>query len=474
MPSEAPLYGDLSIQEKILLARGGSLSTEEPRLDVLVALTQDADAEVRQTAQETLDRLTDEDCARLLEEPKSDSSVAKYFLEVAHYRPGLLPLLLSHAATPPEAVVALATRADTGIISQLLTQLDQLKTPVLVALKDNPAYQDWQQRARASNAALFRHRSIDPLEERVRMDGQKRLAELISDAQGEDTAASKEAAAALSSMSDEECLDVLAAVNLDVSVARYYLAAANVRPALVPLLLGHPDTPSDAIVGLASAAGPEIVLTILDQLDLLKTPALVALKANPTYLLWQKQPPPQGYVLEVDLLDLLIQEMETEKPPTVEELEAVFSDAGMAGAEEDVSAKGGMVSKISRMKVAQRVKLALLGTREERSLLIRDTSRVVYRAVLGSPKLTDSEVEGFAMLKNVSQDVLRLISMSRKFMKNYPVLKNLANNPRTPIDVSLPLLNRLLANDLRAISGSREVPETLRKMAQKLIHSRTP
>ena len=472
MPSEAPLSGDLSTQEKLLLARAVPLSTGEPRLEVLIALTKDPNEEVRQAAQDTLDRLPDTDCARLLAAPSIDSSVTSYYLHPSHYRAALLPVLLNHPASPPEAIAELAAKADTATISQLLAHLDKLKTPVLVSLKENPAYLDWQKRAQASNAALFRHRMIDPLEEEVRIHGQKRLAELISNVQSEDAETSKEAAGALRSLSDEECLDLLAAVSLEQPVARYYLATTNVRLALLPLLLGHPDTPQDAIVTLAGEAGPEIVPIILDQLDLLKTPALVALKANPTYLHWQKQPPKEGYVLEVDLLDLLIQEMETEKPPTVEELEKAFADVGDSREEED-SEKGGLVRKIARMKVARRVKLALLGTREERAMLIRDTSRVVYRAVLSSPKLTDAEVEGFSMQKNVSQDVLRMIAMSRKFMKNYGVLKNLANNPRTPIDVSLPLLNRLLANDLRALSGSREVPETIRKMAQKLIRSRT-
>ena len=473
MRSEPPLFGDLSDQEKVILARGDSLSSEEPQLEALIALTNDPDEEVRITAQETLDRLPDTDCARLLSLPSNDSSVLRYYLTPSHYRSGLLPVLLSHPAAPAEAIADLAANADTAMISQFLAHLDKLKTPVLVALKKNPAYLDWQKRAQASNAAMFRHRAIDPLEERVRVDGQKRLVELISSAQGEDTEASKEAAEALRSLSDEECLDLLASVSLEEPVARYYLAAPNIRPALLPLLLGHPDSPEDAIVALAGSAGPEAVQIILDQLDLLKTPALVALKANPTYLHWQKQPPPQGYVLEVDLLDLLIQEMDTEKPPTVEELERAFTDAGVSTGDSAGASKGGLVTKIARMKVAQRVKLALLGTREERAMLIRDTSRVVFRAVLGSPKLTDAEVESFSMQKNVSQEVLRLISMNRKFMKNHVILKNLANNPRTPIDVSLPLLNRLLANDLRALSGSREVPETLRKMAQKLIRSRT-
>ena len=124
------------------------------------------------------------------------------------------------------------------------------------------------------------------------------------------------------------------------------------------------------------------------------------------------------------------------------------------------------------MKVAQRVKLALLGSREERSLLIRDSSRVVIRAVLASPKLSDSEAEGFASMKNVSQEVLRLISMSRKFMKRYIVVKNLVMNPRSPLDVTLPLLNRLIIQDLRSASNSKDIPDTLRKMANKLVKTR--
>ncbi|MBI3933714.1 MAG: hypothetical protein HY316_03425 [Acidobacteria bacterium] len=472
MLREPQLAGDLSIQEKILLARGGGLGSEDPRLDVLVALAADSSEEVRQAARQTLERLPDADCARMLAAPTLDDTVVRYFLEPSHFRPALLPLLLNHPKSSQEAIAGLAALAGTELISLLLTHLDLLKTPVLVALKGNPAYLDWQKRALASNAALFRTGTLDPIREKERIAGQKQLAVLVSIAGGKDAEASRGAAETLAGLSDEECLDLLAAITLEEPVARYFLNAPSIRPALLPLLLGHPDTPQDAIIALAGSAGPDIVPVLLDQLDLLKTPALVALKENSTYLLWQKEPPAQGYVLEVDLLDLLIQEMETETPPTVEELEAAFSEVDVTGKAEE-GEKGGLVSKIARMKVAQRVKLALLGTREERSLLIRDSSRVVFRAVLGSPKLTDAEAEGFATLKNVSQEVLRLISMNRRYMKNYVVLKNLANNPRTPIDVSLPLLNRLLPNDLRAVAASRDVPETIRKMAQKLIRSRS-
>ena len=98
------------------------------------------------------------------------------------------------------------------------------------------------------------------------------------------------------------------------------------------------------------------------------------------------------------------------------------------------------------------------GTKEERAFLIRDGSKVIQRAVLSSPKLTGGEVENFAALKNVNLDVLRPISMNLKFMKNCSVLRNLVNNPRLPIDAGLPLLNRLIVNDLRTLSINKNIP----------------
>src|SRR3989338_9778940 len=88
-------------------------------------------------------------------------------------------------------------------------------------------------------------------------------------------------------------------------------------------------------------------------------------------------------------------------------------------------------------------------------LLIRDPSKVVYRAVLQSPKLSDGEVENFATMKNVAEEALRIISGSRKFMKSLIVIRNLVNNPRTPIDVSIPLLNRVPDNELKFL-GDRK------------------
>ena len=129
--------------------------------------------------------------------------------------------------------------------------------------------------------------------------------------------------------------------------------------------------------------------------------------------------------------------------------------------------------KISRLAVGERVQLAMKGSKDERFILIRDGSKVVSAAVLESPKLTDQEIETFASLKNVQENVLRSISTKRKFMRNYVVQRNLVNNPRVPLDVSLPLLKNLMITDLRHMTNNKNVNDTLRKMAVKLYKQRT-
>jgi hypothetical protein len=125
------------------------------------------------------------------------------------------------------------------------------------------------------------------------------------------------------------------------------------------------------------------------------------------------------------------------------------------------------LQKIANLKVGDRVQLAMKGNKDERFILIRDGSKVVSSAVLQSPKLSDAEVETFAAMKNVQESVLRDIARSKKFMKNYSVIRSLVNNPRCPLDVGLGLMNHLLINDLKALSMNKNVPETLRKLALK-------
>jgi hypothetical protein len=126
------------------------------------------------------------------------------------------------------------------------------------------------------------------------------------------------------------------------------------------------------------------------------------------------------------------------------------------------------LQKVNRLDVKGRIQLALKGNKEERSILIRDGTKVVALAVLEAPKLSDGEVEKFASQKNVLEAVLRQIPLKRRFMKNYIVVRNLVANPRTPLDLSLGLVKNLLIQDLKNLSNNKEVSETIRKLGLKM------
>lgn len=127
-----------------------------------------------------------------------------------------------------------------------------------------------------------------------------------------------------------------------------------------------------------------------------------------------------------------------------------------------------VLQKVSRLNVGQRIKLGFIGGREERAILIRDTARLVQNAVLSSPKVTDAEVESFAGSKNLQENVFREIARQRRFIKLYPVVRNLVNNPKCPLDISLTLIKTLMVYDLKSLRHNKNVPDTIRKVAAKL------
>jgi hypothetical protein len=121
------------------------------------------------------------------------------------------------------------------------------------------------------------------------------------------------------------------------------------------------------------------------------------------------------------------------------------------------------------MTVPEKVKCASKGTREMRAILIRDPNRMVAAAVLSCPKVNEAEVEAFAKMGNVSEEILRTISMSRAWTKSYGVLLALVKNSKTPVALSLNMMNRLNESDVKKLSTDRNVPEALRVAARRKV-----
>jgi hypothetical protein len=124
---------------------------------------------------------------------------------------------------------------------------------------------------------------------------------------------------------------------------------------------------------------------------------------------------------------------------------------------------------LSGLPIIDRMKLAMRGTREQRSQLIRDSNKLVAVAVLSSPKLTESEVENFARMANLTEDVLRMIGANRAWVKNYNVVSALTKNPKTPVAMAMNFLQRLNERDLKRLATDRNVSEPVRLAARKFV-----
>ena len=160
---------------------------------------------------------------------------------------------------------------------------------------------------------------------------------------------------------------------------------------------------------------------------------------------------------------------EAEASESTEAPLSVAADDESASREKEPQKKTSVLQKIQQMSAVQRIKAALIGSQDERLILIRDPNKTVSRAVLQSPKLSEREVENFASMKDVSEDILRTIARSRKFAKNYSVVRALVNNPRTPIDLGLPLLNHINDHDLKWLALNRNVSDVIRTTADKFL-----
>ena len=153
--------------------------------------------------------------------------------------------------------------------------------------------------------------------------------------------------------------------------------------------------------------------------------------------------------------------------PDAEEpiLETGESELDLEGTDEEKQKT--FTERLGSMSVPEKLKCAMKGTREMRAILIRDPNRLVASAVLSCPKVNEAEVEAFAKMGNVSEDILRAIANTRAWTKNYGVLLSLVKNSKTPVALTLNMMQRLNDSDVKKISTDRNVPEALRLAARK-------
>ncbi len=344
-------------------------------------------------------------------DPHTPKEVLAYMIAPGNLRPALLPALLENPGVSEDWLVELAAAASRYMIETLLkSERVNKSAKILGSLSSNPHTNPTQSAAVAQKLSVFA------------------------------PAATKE--------SEAPAAVVVEAKTLETKTAELIAAPADVEPAV--------EVPDENVAAYVAEHAAEI-----------------SADANKPFQ-------PIGGIEEFtpNSSDL------PEEPQPEAQTEAVSSEAhGAATAARKAPVKkkvflsveeerGSALQKISKLDIKGRIQLAMKGTKEERSLLIRDGTKVVALAVLESPKITDSEVEKFANQKNVLEAVLRGITMKRRFIKQYAILRNLTFNPRTPIDVSLGLIKHLLTADLRNLQGNKEVSDTVRKLATRMFRQK--
>ena len=296
-----------------------------------------------------------------------------------------------------------------------------------------------------------------------------------------------------------------------LTVLAYFVDSRNWRPPLLPALLENPEINERQLMYLAEAATREVAKIMLASPRVIAlTAVLRKLHSNPRISAGEEHAKLHSLLLGIPETDAssevladedkiieqihiehaeelaaeahkkfeLVKADSDEQDELAEMVDAVAATPetlvhAVAAAVKKEPERLSTIQKITRMTVGERVQLAVKGTKDERFVLIRDGSKVVSLAVLQSPKLSDAEMEQFAMMKNVQQSVLRAIAGNRKFMKQYAVVRALTSNPRCPMDISLKLLPNLLLSDLHNLSKNKNVGDTVRKIALKLLKEKT-
>jgi hypothetical protein len=144
-------------------------------------------------------------------------------------------------------------------------------------------------------------------------------------------------------------------------------------------------------------------------------------------------------------------------------------DTPAADEADDDEDRESALQKLAKMNFSDRLKAAVRGSREMRAILVRDPNKMIAAAVLSSPKLSEPEIEAFARMASMSEEVLRVIAQNRSWTKNYNVILGLTKNPKTPLAMSLNFMPRLSSRDLQQLSVDRNVPEPLRIAARKRV-----
>lgn len=295
--------------------------------------------------------------------------------------------------------------------------------------------------------------------------------------QAEETAAALPEKVALAGLRDE---------GVPGPVLGWLVAKVRHDESRLELLALNPSTPDDALAQVAGGCTPKVgEILAQNQLRLLRSePFLRSLLGNPDLPASVRDGVADfafrsGIYLEdvgplVEAKRRIVGDDPLPPPgPTADELlqemHRELRDEREGGEELPEERKLTLTQRLIQMSVAEKIKLATLGNKEARTLLLRDTNKLVCLAAVQSPRITEAEIIALSLTRTTQEEIIRTISNNREWMKLYPVKVNLTKNPKTPVATALRLIPHLRERELKELQSSKGVPHVVQTTARGLL-----
>jgi len=241
----------------------------------------------------------------------------------------------------------------------------------------------------------------------------------------------------------------------------------------------------DETMAFMAANAPEGVARVIaeNQTRLMRNQSLLdALKANPSVgksvidrvtiflvSVGKIGPTETAASIPAEVEPLQIKEAEKESVLPTEEAAAADSELKIEKAVVTAVEKESLYKRVQHLNVSEKIKLALLGNKEARDILMKDSNKLVSSTVLKNPRITEDEITKIVNSKSISDDMLRQVAGNKEWLKKYPIKLGLTSNPKTPLTVAIRLLSQLNEKDVQHIAKSKNISNALASAAKKII-----
>ncbi len=157
---------------------------------------------------------------------------------------------------------------------------------------------------------------------------------------------------------------------------------------------------------------------------------------------------------------------------------AAFAAAAREGSGADLDAEHAFLTaadleaegREGRRSIApSRVSLALRGSRDERTAILRDNVPALHGHVLRNPGLQLDEVAAIAKMRTVSPQILQQIADRREWAQRPEIAIALVRNPKTPVGTAIKLLDHVGPAELRQLAKDTNTKTPIQHAARRKV-----